>query len=84
MLTVPDSVRQTDIFITREELMLYDEWRRWDAMRIEYPRTRLFWAMLMFATPLFSLRVTTLDFYFRLCLFMSSATVVARSPMMAS
>ena len=84
MLTVPDSVRQTDIFITREELMLYDEWRRWDAMRIEYPRTRLFWAMLMFATPLFSLRATALGFYFRPCLFMSSSTAVARSPMMAS
>ena len=66
MLTVPDSVRQTDIFITREELILYDDGRRWDAMRLEYPRTRLFWAMLMFATSLFPLRVTTLDFYFSL------------------
>ena len=35
MLTVPDSVRQTDIFITREELILYDDWRKWDAMRLE-------------------------------------------------
>ena len=77
MLTVPDSVRQTDIFITREELILYDDWRRWDAMRLECPITRLFWVMLMFATSLFSLRVTTLGFYFSLCLLKTSSAVVA-------
>ena len=59
--------RQTDIFITREELILYDDWRKWDAMRRGYPRTRLFWTMLMFATSLTVTSLpTALEFYFRM------------------